>query len=123
MFDFGMKPVLVIGATGYVGARLVARLVKRGVPVRAAGRSRQKLLVRSFSHDPLVEFATCDVLDLPSLREACVGCSVVYYLVHSMDPGQQEFSDADREGAQNMIRAGEAARTKYCTISSTGFPL
>ncbi|HET7318461.1 MAG TPA: NAD(P)H-binding protein [Nitrospirota bacterium] len=112
MFDIGMKPVLVIGATGYVGARLVARLVKRGVPVRAAGRSRQKLLVRPFSHDPLAEVATCDVLDLPSLREACAGCSVVYYLVHSMDPGQQEFSDADREGAQNMVRAAELEGVK-----------
>lgn len=99
--------VLVIGATGYVGARLVARLLARGVPVRAAGRSRQKLLARPFSRDPRVELATCDVLDLPSLRGACAGCSAVYYLVHSMDPGQQDFSHADREGARNMARAAE----------------
>jgi uncharacterized protein YbjT (DUF2867 family) len=97
--------ILVTGATGYVGARLVARLLARGIPVRAAGRSRRKLLARPFSRDPRVELATCDVLDLPSLREACSGCSAVYYLVHSMDPGQRDFSHADREGARNMARA------------------
>lgn len=102
-----MKPVLVIGASGYVGARLVARLLCRGVPVRAAGRSRQKLLARPFAKDPCAQLATCDVLDLLSLRAACAGCSAVYYLVHSMDPGQTDFSHADREGARNMAQAAE----------------
>lgn len=103
-----MKPVLVTGATGYVGSRLVARLRVRGYPVRAGGRSRQKLLLRPFSRDAGVELVACDVLDLPTLRSACAGCSAAYYLVHSMDPGQRDFSGADREGAQNMARAAEA---------------
>jgi len=107
MYSDGMKHLLVTGATGYVGARLVARLLGRGIPVRAAGRSRQKLLARPFSRNPDVELITCDVLDPPSLREACAGCSAVYYLVHSMDAGQQDFSHADREGARNMARAAE----------------
>jgi uncharacterized protein YbjT (DUF2867 family) len=102
-----MKPVLVIGASGYVGARLVARLLCHGAPVRAAGRSWQKLLARPFAGDPRVELAVCDVLDLTSLRAACAGCSAVYYLVHSMDPGQKDFSHADREGARNMACAAE----------------
>jgi uncharacterized protein YbjT (DUF2867 family) len=102
-----LKPVLVIGATGYVGARLVARLRVRGYPVRAAGRSRQKLQIRPFSRDPGVELAACDVLDPPSVRRACAGCAAAYYLVHSMDPGQRDFSIADREGARNTARAAE----------------
>jgi uncharacterized protein YbjT (DUF2867 family) len=102
-----MNSVLVIGATGYVGARLVARLRARGYPVRAAGRSREKLRIRPFSRDPGVALAACDVLDPPSVRSACAGCAAAYYLVHSMDPGQRDFSLADREGARNMARAAE----------------
>jgi uncharacterized protein YbjT (DUF2867 family) len=100
-----MNPVLVIGATGYVGARLVLRLREQGYSVRAAGRSTDKLRLRPFAADPGVELVETDVLDLGSLRRACAGCSAAYYLVHSMDTGQRDFSATDREGAENMARA------------------
>lgn len=99
-----MNPVLVIGATGYVGARLVLRLRERGYSVRAAGRSADKLRLRPFAADPGVELVETDVLDPGSLRRACAGCSSAYYLVHSMDTGQRDFSATDREGAENMAR-------------------
>jgi len=63
-----MNPVLVIGATGYVGARLVLRLRKKGYPVRAAGRSADKLRLRPFAADPGVELVETDVLGLRRLR-------------------------------------------------------
>jgi uncharacterized protein YbjT (DUF2867 family) len=100
-----MNPVLVIGATGYVGARLVLRLREKGYSVRAAGRSAEKLRLRPFAADPGVELVETDVLDLRSLRRACAGCSAAYYLVHSMDTGQRDFSATDREGAENMAQA------------------
>jgi uncharacterized protein YbjT (DUF2867 family) len=100
-----MKPVLVLGATGYVGARLVPRLRARGYPVRAAGRSAGKLRLRPFASHPGVDLVEADVRDLRSLQKACAGCSAAFYLVHSMDPGQHDFSSADREGAENMARA------------------
>lgn len=102
-----MNPILVIGATGYVGARLVLRLREKGYSVRAAGRSVGKLRLRPFAADAGVELVETDVLDLGSLRRACTGCSAAYYLVHSMDPGQRDFSATDREGAENMARAAE----------------
>ncbi len=103
-----MKPILVTGATGYVGARLVARLRSMGLPVRAAGRSTAKLRLRPFAADGGVELAEADVLDAGSLRRACSGCGAAYYLVHSMVPGQEDFPSADRDGARNMAHAAAA---------------
>ncbi|WP_303673574.1 SDR family oxidoreductase [Vampirovibrio chlorellavorus] len=99
------QTILVLGATGYVGGRLVPRLLEAGYRVRAASRSIRKLESRSWGHHPLVELAAVDVTDLASLTGAVQGCTVAYYLVHSMDPSNQDFSEADRQAAANMVQA------------------
>jgi uncharacterized protein YbjT (DUF2867 family) len=101
--------VLVLGATGYVGGRLVPRLLAAGYRVRAAGRSKAKLRCRPFASHPLAEVVSCDVMDSDSLVEAMQGCSVVYYLVHSMGPGKSDFAQRDRVAARNMVHAAETA--------------
>lgn len=103
------KPVLVLGATGYVGNRLVPYLLERGHRVRAAARSIERLRNRPFGGNPHVELVAADVFDRDTLKKACEGCSVVYYLVHSMNPNESDFSDADRRAAENMVWAGEKA--------------
>jgi uncharacterized protein YbjT (DUF2867 family) len=50
-----------------------------------------------------------DVFDRESLKKACEGCSDVFYLVHSMNPDERDFSDADRRAAENMVREAEHA--------------
>ena len=57
------KPVLVTGSTGYVGGRLVPKLLESGYRVRALGRSTAKLKARPWANHPLVELAAGDVLD------------------------------------------------------------
>ena len=64
------QPVLVTGATGYVGGRLVPQLLAAGYRVRALGRSLEKLRHRPWGSHPLIELAQGDVMDLPSLRQA-----------------------------------------------------
>lgn len=104
------KPVLVVGATGYVGVRLVGHLLAKGLRVRAAARSPGRLQSLSWAGSAGVETVLADVFDPASLRKACRGCSAAYYLVHSMRSHRGDFSRADREGAGNMARAAEEGR-------------
>ena len=93
------SPILVTGATGYVGGRLVSRLVRSGHSVRAAGRSLDKLSSRPWSDHPNVELVAMDVFDADEVNRALDGCSVAYYLIHSMSPDSSDFSEDDRSAA------------------------
>lgn len=100
-----MKPVLVVGATGYVGGRLVPLLLERGYRVRAVARSLAKLASRPWASHPNLEAAAADVQDLDALKTAARGCGVAYYLVHSMTSASKNFEEADRRCAHNMVSA------------------
>ncbi|NMC48756.1 MAG: NAD(P)H-binding protein, partial [Desulfovibrio sp.] len=99
------KPILVTGATGYVGGRLVPRLLDAGRRVRAVGRSLDKLGARPWAFHPNVELVQADLADLSSTRAALAGCETAYYLVHSMHPHKRDFAAADRHAALIMARA------------------
>jgi uncharacterized protein YbjT (DUF2867 family) len=102
-------PVLVTGATGYVGGRLVPALLDAGYRVRAMGRSVDKLNCRPWARHPHIEPVAGDVLDQESLRKVAHGCWAAYYLVHSMIARKGQFVEADRQAAQNMVDASAAA--------------
>ncbi len=103
------KPVLVAGATGYVGGRLVACLLESGRRVRAVARSRNKTASRAWAGHPGLEVARADLLDGPSVAAAARGCGSAYYLVHSMEPGKGDFAERERTAALNMAAAGAQA--------------
>lgn len=96
--------VVVLGATGYVGGRLVPALLAKGFRVRATGRSLHKLQSRVWASDPRVELCAVDVHDPDSLRQALAGAAAAYYLIHSMNPNSGDFESADRTAANNMVR-------------------
>jgi len=100
------KLICVLGATGYVGGRLVAHLLHKGWKVRAVGRSIDKLRLRPYASHPDCEIATADLFEPESLRKALEGCHAAYYLVHSME-GHGDFAARDRLAAENMVRAAE----------------
>ncbi len=102
-------PILVTGATGYVGGRLIPALLEDGYRVRAMGRSLEKISCRPWAGHSRVELVQGDVLDLESLKRAASGCWVAYYLVHSMIAQKEKFVEADRRAAKNMVAAASAA--------------
>jgi len=102
-------PILIAGATGYIGARLIPRLLQAGYRIRALARNPAKIGGRPWSGHPNLEILRADVLDYDSLITACRGCQVAYYLVHSMNYTSEDFAITDREAASNMIAAAEAS--------------
>lgn len=99
--------VLVLGASGYVGARLVPFLIEDGYLVRSAGRTKGNMQKRPWSNHESVDICEADALDRETLKKSCEGCRYAYYLVHSMDPDQKNFTDTDRQAALNMVWAAE----------------
>lgn len=96
--------ILVTGATGYIGGRLVPRLLELGYQVRCLVRDSTRLQGRSWAET--VDIVTGDVLRPDSLLTAMRGVSAAYYLVHSMADGS-DFHQKDLDAAHNF---GAAAR-------------
>ena len=105
-------PILVTGATGYVGGRLIPALLDEGYRVRAMARSMEKMNCRPWAGHDRLEPVQGDVLDLKSLKRAVEGCWSVFYLVHSMIAQKEKFVEADRRAARNMAAAAADAGSK-----------
>lgn len=102
-------PILVTGATGFVGARLVSRLENEGRQVRCLARRPARLAGRVA---PTTEIVAGDLLAPESLGPAMRGVRVAYYLVHSMDTAGN-FAELDRQAATNFARAARAAGLRH----------
>jgi len=97
--------VLLTGASGYIGGRLLRALEKAGWPVRCLARRADFLRPRTA---PSTDVVQADCLDPSSLAPAMAGVHTAYYLVHSMgSPGQ--FEEEDRQAAQNFADAARAS--------------
>jgi uncharacterized protein YbjT (DUF2867 family) len=100
------RRILVMGATGYIGGRLVPRLAEAGHTVRCLARRPEKLAGVSWASS--VEVVRGDALERSTLLDAMADIDVVYYLVHSIGSGGS-FSDSDRRAASNTAEAAAAS--------------
>ncbi len=98
--------ILVTGATGYVGGRLVPRLVEAGYRVRCMARDPERLKGRSWQKQ--VEVVQGDALNKQSLVEAMQGVTVAYYLIHGVQGGKVN-AERDMRAARNFAEAAEEA--------------
>ncbi|WP_406814484.1 DUF2867 domain-containing protein [Mycobacterium sp. M23085] len=97
---------LVTGATGYIGGRLVPRLLDQGHHVRALARDPEKLAQVPWRQQ--AEVARGDLGDADSLIAAFDGIEVVYYLVHSMGTSK-DFAAEEIRAAGNVVTAARRA--------------
>lgn len=110
--------VVVTGATGYIGSRLVPRLLERGHSVRCLVRDPAKAPA---SRWPGAEVVKADVLEPETLAKAFEGADAAYYLVHSMTTGSGDFAAMDREAAGNVARvAAEAGLKRIVYLGGLG---
>jgi uncharacterized protein YbjT (DUF2867 family) len=101
-----LGPIVVLaGASGYVGGRLIARLEEQGTKLRCLARDADKLRARVRATTEIVEG---DVLDRTSLDRALAGVQTAYYLVHLMS-GSNDFEREDRQAASNFGAAAKQA--------------
>ena len=98
--------VLVTGATGYLGGRLVPELLEAGYRVRCMARTPEKL--RDHPWADRIEIARADVLDTDAVGAALDGVDVAYYLIHALGTGSH-FDDTDRKGAHVFAKAAHEA--------------
>lgn len=109
------KRVLVTGVTGYIGSRLVPRLLEHGATVRVLTRAASRLTERPWFAE--VEVVEGDATSDETLARACADVDVAYYLLHSMD-GAGDFVERDRELARRFgLAAFEAGVHRIVYLS------
>ena len=106
------RPIFVSGASGYIGGRLVPRLLDAGYRVRCLARKPQKLEARTWADRPNVEIVAGDVEDIERLTELLEGCGTAYYLVHSMIAAGTDYAEQDRRLALSFAEAAAAAEVE-----------
>ncbi len=100
--------ILITGATGYVGGRLLKALESKNHSIRCLARRPEFLKGKV---NPLTEVVKGDLLDKDSLGPAMKGIDVAYYLVHSMGT-QGVFDEEEIRSAENFVHAAKHAGIK-----------
>ena len=110
--------VLVAGATGYIGRRLVGDLVAAGHEVRCVARTPRKLDGELWRDR--VEVVQGDVLDPSTLPAACAEVDAVYYLVHSIG-ADADWEERDRRAIANRTRDAQREMSESMCRGRTMF--
>ena len=97
--------ILIVGASGYIGGRLVPLLAAQGHELILMSRDAWPIAARF----PSATVVVADLLDPSTLPMALERIDVAYYLAHSMGAGGRQFADRDRQAARNFAQAAKRA--------------
>ncbi len=100
--------ILITGARGFIGAKLVTYFTEHGIKVKAM--SRQQI-----ADTNSVKYVKADAFNVKEMTHALKDVDVAYYLLHSMEGDKQQWEDfAVREEiqAQNFVKAATASNVK-----------
>nr|WP_250927854.1 SDR family oxidoreductase [Aporhodopirellula aestuarii] len=106
------KHILVCGATGYVGGRLVPKLLEKGYVVRCLVRSPEKLRAFPWCDHERLEIVQGNLDDRERVRVAVEGTDAAYYLVHAMISAGGDYAKRDRELATTFVEALKGSTCK-----------
>ena len=101
--------IAVIGATGYIGGRLIPRLIEAGYNVRCLVRSPEKLKSRDWAADPKVDIRRSDLENPDVASNDLKDCQSAFYLVHSMTAAGASYAAQDFKLASNFAAAASQA--------------
>jgi uncharacterized protein YbjT (DUF2867 family) len=108
--------ILVTGATGFIGSRIVKRLLAdERYKIRCMTRNPENIYELFNVSGNLIEVVKADASNYSELVEALTGIDVAFYLIHSMEGASkkwQEFSKRDRIAAENFAKAASETNTK-----------
>jgi uncharacterized protein YbjT (DUF2867 family) len=97
--------IMVTGATGFIGSKLITALTRRGYEIK--GMSRREIPDKDH-----VKFVKTDVFNLEDLTQSLQGIEVAYYLLHSMEGSKddwQNFASREKLQAENFLKAATKA--------------
>ena len=100
--------IMVTGATGFIGSRLICHLSNLGYLIKGMSR-------KNIPDTKNVKYVQADVFDVSQLENALLGIDVVYYLLHSMEGNKdhwKEFASREKIQAQNFLKAATKTGVK-----------
>ena len=100
--------ILVTGATGFIGARLISHLSKKGYKIKGMSR-------KNIPDTASIKYVQSDVFDVNQLEDALEGVEIAFYLLHSMEGSKEhwkEFASREKTQAQNFLQAATKAGVK-----------
>ena len=106
--DLEPYSVLVTGATGFIGNRLIATFEKNGIKIKAMSRKK-------ISDRENVKFVQADAFNPEELEKALQGIEIAFYLLHSMEGSKEkweDFANREKQQAQNFLKAATNAGVK-----------